>query len=918
MKKTHKTRAPALLFLVTMLLSLCVLPAHAADSERIMGINVLRNGKTTTLFQAATENAFPENGKTGFAQDVDYYVAYTLPGSPVTIRAEAAEAGSNIQWRIRTETAGLPLSAGSWTDTSGTAAGRWSSYEVTPEEGKDTYLEISANGLNYNVKVVSAEPHVDLRFYNGIASQGVARGQVLLSGAKMLNMSFTLQGKGGAVATGLSDQAGTAIFNYKTDGITRVDVLTGKGYGANGAETNAGDGLTAGVEKDGWTAYSAGDQEWFSYNSALVELTGVSYDVATESVMVSLNTKEQGGDMPSLDTTAAAQEVFRFYYGLAEGQNGTGLEAIFETDNEADDFRIVNVDGIASNMVYDSRLGAVTVDQVGNLVELKLVKTITEVTAGWGEESNPVLSHATDSFEDTAEKGKNFDVDVTHYTLRTLSGKAVSLEAIAGEDGNELKWQTAVTEINAGITGAAWSDLSATVSETTKSKVSLTPAEGKDTYVKLEDVLGNLYYIRLRPMQPEVRIRFYSGKVGDKASNGTVVIDQTELKSLTFSMEAKGGTESSGLTDQDGSAILNFTGDAKYVDLVHQKAYTSAGADATVEGTYPTLTAADKNGWASYSLAGKEWFSFDAGKVEVTGLNYYLTEKTLVVTLTAKDGQDLPGSVDSTEGEVELFRFWYGLKTGKTGWGLKDIFTTAETNDDFRLVEVTGTGAENAIVDNRAGTINLKDVSDLVKLVLIPRTSGTIEVIVDDSATAYQKIHWSLYKINPTAESDAVLPVLQSQDLLETDVTGIYAISLLLEEAGDYRLVVTGQGYLPVVYLIPGVDPEKSDRLQGVETAKLLAGKVTDANQWSITLADRTAFVTTFGKRKSDLPSDNLNANTLFTLCDFTEDDTIDGLDLGILIDNMGAASNGDDKDVSKLMTAYDYKVLPVGAAAEG
>ena len=247
-------------------------------------------------------------------------------------------------------------------------------------------------------------------------------------------LGFTIGAPGGDVSTGFSDAAGADILrDYAHDGLEWVDVMSGKGYTADGPIDGDVGGVkpSAAAVGDGWSSIAPADGDaWFSYYPG------------SNALVVSMMAKYGDSGATAVDATAPT-EVFRFHYGLKSGQNGLGLKEVFETDFTSGDFRLGDVRGSADGNSLMTGSTMHTLEKDAGLMSLELIPTIDTLGAVWGDADAEAVVHQADSdFTDkTGEGMEAFSVDTTHYNLYTLKGKTLKVSATSGFSADAFAWR---------------------------------------------------------------------------------------------------------------------------------------------------------------------------------------------------------------------------------------------------------------------------------------------------------------------------------------------------------------------------------------------------------------------------------------------------------------------------------------------
>lgn len=502
---------------------------------------------------------------------------------------------------------------------------------------------------------------------------------------------------------------------------------------------------------------------------------------------------------------------------------------------------------------------------------------------------------------------QRFAKDKYDYTLSVLDGQTVTLEAtytgaetvmwseVKADEGDEAK-----VVIGTPDTGTKY-----------KSSVTLALAAGADS-AKIAVQAGSNgkpYYITLARTSkiPNVDVKLGAsletvGQVAVSAKNMDVTTLRFSVQMDADSAIVKGFADAAG-----GTLFASYPETCVSVNVLSNVGYdagnkqVTGGFDASWK---PVAGAAGDDGWTVYTIGGKEAFSYHSAKASgAPVLTYYPATHTLTVSLSVQGTDAGVTELACGDAGVELFRFHYGLAGGKDSGDLYDAITAARKDEKLTMpVQISASEegtVRNSITDIRLGTVTDQTLPGLVTLTAEPLCTATVFLGVMDAAVAAGKFSYDFEALPGTVTAvEKLEDVKLTQDSITVCLT-----------KGDYRLLVKGDGYLKrSIKLTLTEDVAENTRLTMNDLVQMYAGKVESSAPRAINLLDRAELYTVLDTplittKTEDGPAVNTKYN-------FNEDTKLDVLDLGVLLENLGATS----KDYTD--SAFDYAMTIPGGAA--
>lgn len=264
-----------------------------------------------------------------------------------------------------------------------------------------------------------------------------------------------------------------------------------------------------------------------------------------------------------------------------------------------------------------------------------------------------------------------------------------------------------------------------------------------------------------------------------------------------------------------------------------------------------------------------------------------------------------------TAADLNFRWYYYKSRTGATGVLSTEaeclVNVTPPANAKDRYIHLTLTAVDNMALKVNGGltTVGTAEAAGTYTLPTSdpqrpdvdpePEESPTYDmelaVPVEGSMLGAGKVSYTLVSLY---ENGALKSDLGSGNLTEGKIP-------LALPAGDSRLTIQAEGYLPWVILFSDVNPEQTAALSSVIPIRMIPGKMEmDSHPYAITLGDKALFVPVYGRIvHSSAPATRT--------ADFNSNGQVDFYDLASLLENIGTGTDGAPSGES--YNTWDVKV---------
>lgn len=535
--------------------------------------------------------------------------------------------------------------------------------------------------------------------------------------------------------------------------------------------------------------------------------------------------------------------------------------------------------------------GGVAAAAGNEIVELNADETLGGLRLGGkddaGNMSLPRLRQ--EEAMDTAKRG--YDETVTAYYV-TIPGDTVTFTA----------WDSSGAAENA-ITWAVSNDEEASVSETKTgnlSTVNFTLKEGKSsgTLTVKNGETGKVYTISITKADvlPEAVVSYGVSNGGTGKASITAKNMHASTLEVAVQCAVDGAEINRGITDESGAAALAIQGDYTWFDVLGNKAYkVTDGKESLIkDGISGSLGAVSEgavvNGWTPYTVTyrpdGKTedvtqtLFEVNTEKVMLDQVKYYPNGTFYVsfsANITVDASNDVVQMLSCDAAGTELFRFFYGLQDGKDSVDM-DLSATATQAGDFTVSGLDST--LNRVVDVMGA------VEEITTLDVVPADRIVFYLDMPQKLLEREGMTYIVNELTADSKLGDAIPGMNGT-LKDTQVKMVFG------KGGTYRMVLNGDGYLPVALhvVVPEIPADAaSQKLFVGKVGALTGGNIeTDSTPLAITLADKSAIVPYLGHQIGAVENGDMN---IPVYADFDFSGRVDVLDLAVVLENMGKKSN--------------------------